>query len=572
MGPSGSGKSTLLHCLAALEPPTTGKVFLGETDITRLGHRERAWLRRDRLGFIFQAFNLVPTLDARENITLPQRLAGSAPDAAWVRTVIDQVGLGDRLHHRPAELSGGQQQRVAIARALAGRPEIIFADEPTGNLDTRAGHEVLSLLRAAVDQHGQTIVMVTHDPMAAAYADRVVFLGDGCLVDELRDPTADRVLERLKSMGGFLPGVVRGSTGPLRAPTNTREDGQRGSGQPGGQSSPDREQKSRAGARLSRHGEQSPFERNQPMRDDEVEERLLEQVHALWDQPDERVLDFVRAAFRDTEQQQPKTDRQTPVVARAAGRRPPPPSAEPPPPAEPRLVRRQRPSMRDIGRPTWRRSRPALPASTQPRQERQAETPEIMPAPPLPVRPYRPAPSTRAENGASNGNGRQPAARRGEEPTVWRGPVPPPTLEPSAWRREPSEAPASEDRSADERSAPGVEGSRKAADVSRLPGRQARREWRADTLEELKRRARERVYGADTDPPAKRNAPRLPDDGFLPPMAGATEPPATEERRNDTSREVSETAAQLLAKVLERVQNGHVTERNGHHPSGRRER
>jgi putative ABC transport system ATP-binding protein len=200
MGPSGSGKSTLLHCLAALDTPSGGTVLIGDTDLSRLNEKQLTRLRRDRIGFIFQAYNLVPTLDASENIVLPQRLAGRKPDAGWLDTVLDTVGLRDRLNHRPSELSGGQQQRVAVARALAGRPEIVFADEPTGNLDSRAGSEILTFLRTSVDTHDQTIVMVTHDPNAAAYADRVVFLADGRVVGELADPSAEAVFDRLKSL------------------------------------------------------------------------------------------------------------------------------------------------------------------------------------------------------------------------------------------------------------------------------------------------------------------------------------------------------------------------------------
>ena len=179
MGPSGSGKSTLLHCLAGLDTLTTGKAFVGEIDLGALSDRQLTLLRRDRIGFVFQAFNLVPTLSARDNITLPMTLAGTAPDPDWLATVIERTGLTDRLGHRPAELSGGQQQRVAVARALATRPQIVFADEPTGNLDSRSGNEVLELLRAARDDFGQTIVMVTHDPVAAGFADGVVVMADG---------------------------------------------------------------------------------------------------------------------------------------------------------------------------------------------------------------------------------------------------------------------------------------------------------------------------------------------------------------------------------------------------------
>ena len=201
MGPSGSGKSTLMHCVAGLDDLTGGRVLIGDTDLTTLNDRQLTILRRDKIGFIFQAFNLVPTLSAIENITLPASLAGRKPDAAWLETVVTTVGLGDRLKHRPSELSGGQQQRVAVARALASQPEIIFADEPTGNLDSRTGSEILAFMRRAVRELGQTIVMVTHDPMAASYAGRVVFLADGRIVDELADPTAESVLDRMKQLG-----------------------------------------------------------------------------------------------------------------------------------------------------------------------------------------------------------------------------------------------------------------------------------------------------------------------------------------------------------------------------------
>jgi putative ABC transport system ATP-binding protein len=202
MGPSGSGKSTLLHCMAGLDAPSAGQVFVGDTDITQLSEKALTQLRRDRIGFIFQAFNLVPTLNAEENITLPLDIAGRDVDTAWFDTVVDTIGVRDRLSHRPSELSGGQQQRVAGARALVSRPSIVFADEPTGNLDSKSGAGLLSFLRRAVDEHGQTIVMVTHDAHAAAFADRVVFLNDGDVVDEMRDPTADRVLDHLKSLEG----------------------------------------------------------------------------------------------------------------------------------------------------------------------------------------------------------------------------------------------------------------------------------------------------------------------------------------------------------------------------------
>jgi putative ABC transport system ATP-binding protein len=201
MGPSGSGKSTLMHCLAGLDTLTDGDVFLGDAAVSSLSEKELTALRRDRIGFVFQAFNLIPTLSAIENITLPMDLAGRTADKAWLERVIDTVGLRDRLSHRPSELSGGQQQRVAVARALAARPDVVFADEPTGNLDSRAGNEVLSFLRWAVREHGQTIIMVTHDPVAASYADRVVFLADGRLVDELREPSAEVVLSRMARLG-----------------------------------------------------------------------------------------------------------------------------------------------------------------------------------------------------------------------------------------------------------------------------------------------------------------------------------------------------------------------------------
>ncbi len=207
MGPSGSGKSTLMHCLAGLDTVSTGQVWLGDTEITGLKDTELTRLRRDRVGFMFQSFNLIPTLNARENITLPMDIAGRKPDEAWLDQVIDTLGLRYRLKHRPAQLSGGQQQRVACARALASRPELIFADEPTGNLDSRAGLEVLGFLREAVDRLGQTVVMVTHDPGAAAHADLVLFLADGRIVDEMHRPTAESVLERMKRFD-----VVRGAT------------------------------------------------------------------------------------------------------------------------------------------------------------------------------------------------------------------------------------------------------------------------------------------------------------------------------------------------------------------------
>jgi putative ABC transport system ATP-binding protein len=201
MGPSGSGKSTLMHCLAGLDDLTSGQVVVGEVELGTLSDKELTRLRRDRIGFVFQAFNLVPTLTAEENITLPAALAGKRPDGAWLDTVVKTTGLADRLGHRPAELSGGQQQRVAVARALATRPEIIFADEPTGNLDSRSGSEILDFLRLAVREMGQTIVMVTHDPTAAGYADDVVFLADGRVVDHMAEPTPERVLDRIKQLG-----------------------------------------------------------------------------------------------------------------------------------------------------------------------------------------------------------------------------------------------------------------------------------------------------------------------------------------------------------------------------------
>ncbi|MGI9612889.1 MAG: ABC transporter ATP-binding protein [Acidimicrobiales bacterium] len=201
MGPSGSGKSTLMQCMAGLDTLTSGQVVIGGTDLSTLNERQLTMLRRDRIGFVFQSFNLIPTLTAVENITLPQDLAGTTANPAWLEHVVTTVGLADRLAHRPAELSGGQQQRVAVARALAGRPEIIFADEPTGNLDSRTGGEILDFMRGAVHELDQTIVMVTHDPVAAAYADRVVFLADGRIVDALSDPTADAVLDRIRGLG-----------------------------------------------------------------------------------------------------------------------------------------------------------------------------------------------------------------------------------------------------------------------------------------------------------------------------------------------------------------------------------
>ncbi|MFB9903820.1 ABC transporter ATP-binding protein [Allokutzneria oryzae] len=199
MGPSGSGKSTLVQCLAGLDRPDEGRVLIAGTDITRLSERELTELRRDRLGFVFQAFNLIPTLTAAENIVLGTRLGGPAVDPKWRDTLVDALGLRDRMSHRPAELSGGQQQRVAVARALVHRPELVFADEPTGNLDSRTGAEVLKFFRQAVSESGQSVVMVTHDPLAAAFADRVLFLRDGVVADELVSPTSDGVLARLVS-------------------------------------------------------------------------------------------------------------------------------------------------------------------------------------------------------------------------------------------------------------------------------------------------------------------------------------------------------------------------------------
>ena len=200
MGPSGSGKSTLLHCLAGLDRPSDGKVLLGDVDLTTLPEKKLTHLRRDRIGFVFQAFNLVPTLSALENITLPLDLAGRKPDQDWLTTVVDTVGLMDRLRHKPSELSGGQQQRVACARALVSRPDVVFADEPTGNLDSRASGDVLGFLHRSVRDFQQTVVMVTHDPTAASYADRVLFLADGRLRSELVDPTAESVLDTMKEL------------------------------------------------------------------------------------------------------------------------------------------------------------------------------------------------------------------------------------------------------------------------------------------------------------------------------------------------------------------------------------
>jgi putative ABC transport system ATP-binding protein len=202
MGPSGSGKSTLLHCLAGLDRVTGGQVWIGDAQLDILGDRALTRLRREQVGFVFQLYNLLPTLTAEENITLPLAIGGRQPDRAWLDLIVETLGLGDRLGHRPAQLSGGEQQRVACARALVTRPEVVFADEPTGNLDSRAGGEVLGFLRRSARKLGQTVVMVTHDPTAAAHADRVVFLVDGRIVGELADPTAERVLERMKHLGG----------------------------------------------------------------------------------------------------------------------------------------------------------------------------------------------------------------------------------------------------------------------------------------------------------------------------------------------------------------------------------
>jgi putative ABC transport system ATP-binding protein len=201
MGPSGSGKSTLLHVLAGLDRPSSGEIYLGDTEITSLNDKQLTLLRRDQIGFIFQAFNLLPTLTAAENIVLPIRIAGRKPDQLWVKSIVETVGLSERLNHKPSELSGGQQQRVAAARALASKPQIVFADEPTGALDSRSGAELLGFLRNAVQELDQTVVMVTHDPNAACYADRVLFLADGNIVDEMANPTADAVLDYMKHLG-----------------------------------------------------------------------------------------------------------------------------------------------------------------------------------------------------------------------------------------------------------------------------------------------------------------------------------------------------------------------------------
>ncbi|MGB9378648.1 MAG: ABC transporter ATP-binding protein [Mycobacteriales bacterium] len=205
MGPSGSGKSTLMHCLAGLDTVTSGEAWIGDTNLSTLKDKALTQLRRDRVGFVFQQFNLLPTLTAEENIRLPLDIAGRAPDGDWFDTVVDRIGLRDRLGHRPTELSGGQQQRVACARALLSRPDVVFADEPTGNLDSRSSAEVLSFLRNSVRELGQSVVMVTHDPGAASYADRVVFLADGRIVDEMTEPTADRVLDKMKQLDTVAP-------------------------------------------------------------------------------------------------------------------------------------------------------------------------------------------------------------------------------------------------------------------------------------------------------------------------------------------------------------------------------
>jgi putative ABC transport system ATP-binding protein len=208
MGPSGSGKSTLMHCLAGLDSSDSGEVHVGDASLSGMNDRQLTALRRDRIGFVFQQFNLLPTLTAEENVLLPLAIAGRTPDRAWFDEVVRAVGLQDRLDHRPTELSGGQQQRVACARALITRPDVVFADEPTGNLDSRSGAEVLGFLRRSVREFGQTVVMVTHDPVAASYADRVVFLADGLLVDEMDDPTAESVLDRMKAFDHGTTGGV----------------------------------------------------------------------------------------------------------------------------------------------------------------------------------------------------------------------------------------------------------------------------------------------------------------------------------------------------------------------------
>ena len=224
MGPSGSGKSTLMHCMAGLDSASSGKVFIGDADLTSLKDNDLTRLRRERMGFVFQAFNLVPTLTAEENITLPIDIAGAHLDREWFDLVVGTVGLADRLTHRPSELSGGQQQRVACARAMVTRPAIIFADEPTGNLDSRSGAEVLGFLRRSVDEFGQTIVMVTHDAHAASYADRVIFLADGELVDEMHEPDASGILDRMKSFE--QPAGAHGVVGAYEPPAPPEHHGQ----------------------------------------------------------------------------------------------------------------------------------------------------------------------------------------------------------------------------------------------------------------------------------------------------------------------------------------------------------
>jgi putative ABC transport system ATP-binding protein len=209
MGPSGAGKSTLMHCVAGLDTVSSGQVFIGDVELGTLSDRRLTRLRRERVGFVFQGFNLIPSLDAAENIALPMTLAGTRPDPGWMDIVMRTVGLHDRLRHRPAELSGGQQQRVAVARALAGRPEIIFADEPTGNLDSRTGAEILAFLRQAVSELDQTVVMVTHDPVAAGYADTAIFLADGRICDRIEAPTARTVLDRMSAFENATPGRAR---------------------------------------------------------------------------------------------------------------------------------------------------------------------------------------------------------------------------------------------------------------------------------------------------------------------------------------------------------------------------
>jgi len=202
MGPSGSGKSTLMHCLAGLDRITSGEIFIGDVELSKLSEKQLTLLRRDKVGFVFQAFNLLPTLTAAENVELPLAIAGRKPDRAWFDRVIDAVGLRERLGHKPAELSGGQNQRAAVARALVTGPAIVFADEPTGNLDSASGAELLGFMRRSVDEYGQTIVMVTHDPNSAAFADHVLFLADGRIVDEMANPTAEKVLDLMKKLGG----------------------------------------------------------------------------------------------------------------------------------------------------------------------------------------------------------------------------------------------------------------------------------------------------------------------------------------------------------------------------------